>query len=171
MKTNALIILTAAVLLTACSGNKAAKPAAAGDTVPAAAATTAAGGDTVAVDASGGDAANAANAMNRTIYFDFDSSDIRPEFTSVLAEQAKALTRNASVRVRLEGNTDERGSPEYNVGLGERRAQAVRRALLLQGVAEAQLTTVSYGEERPAVGGSTEASWAKNRRVEIVHLN
>jgi len=73
--------------------------------------------------------------------------------------------------VRLEGSTDERGSREYNIGLGERRAQAVRRALLLQGVAESQITTVSYGEERPAVTGHSEDAWAKNRRVEIVYLN
>ena len=68
-------------------------------------------------------------------------------------------------------HTDERGSREYNIGLGERRAQAVRRALLLQGVAEAQISTVSYGEERPAVAGHDEAAWSKNRRVEIVYLD
>ena len=73
-------------------------------------------------------------------------------------------------KVRLEGHTDERGSREYNIGLGERRAQAVRRALLLQGATDAQLSTVSYGEERPAVAGHDEAAWAKNRRVEIVYL-
>jgi peptidoglycan-associated lipoprotein len=72
--------------------------------------------------------------------------------------------------VRLEGNTDERGSREYNIGLGDRRAQSVRRALLLQGVSEGQLTIVSYGEERPADPGHDEAAWAKNRRVEIVYL-
>jgi peptidoglycan-associated lipoprotein len=71
--------------------------------------------------------------------------------------------------VRLEGHTDERGSREYNIGLGERRAQTVRRALLVQGVAEAQITTVSYGEERPAVAGSDEAAFAQNRRVEFVY--
>ncbi len=76
-----------------------------------------------------------------------------------------------AIRVRLEGNTDERGSREYNIGLGERRAQAVRRALMLQGVADAQITTVSYGEERPAVTGHTEEAWSRNRRVDIVYLN
>ncbi len=74
-----------------------------------------------------------------------------------------------TARVRLEGHTDERGSREYNIGLGERRAQAVRRALLLQGVAEAQITTVSYGEERPAAEGNDEAAYAQNRRVELVY--
>jgi len=71
--------------------------------------------------------------------------------------------------VRLEGNTDERGSREYNIGLGERRAQSVRRALMLQGASASQLTTVSYGEERPTATGSTEDAWRLNRRVELVY--
>jgi peptidoglycan-associated lipoprotein len=106
----------------------------------------------------------------RTIYFDFDSSEIKGEGTDVVAAHAKYLAANAATRVRLEGHTDERGSREYNIGLGERRAQAVRRALLLQGAADRQISTVSYGEERPAVPGHDEAAWAKNRRVEIVYL-
>jgi len=106
----------------------------------------------------------------RTIYFDFDSSEIRGEGTDIVAAHAKYLAQRAGQKIRLEGHTDERGSREYNIGLGERRAQAVRRALLLQGATEAQLSTVSYGEERPAAAGSDEAAWAKNRRVEIVYL-
>jgi peptidoglycan-associated lipoprotein len=121
-------------------------------------------------DAQGG-GASAPGGAARLIYFDFDSSEIRPEFVSVIAAHAHALARNASVRVRLEGHTDERGSPEYNIGLGERRAQAVRRALMLQGVTDAQVATVSYGEERPAVAGQGEEAWAKNRRVEFIYLN
>ena len=106
----------------------------------------------------------------RIIYFDFDSSDIKGEGTDVVAAHAKYLASHAGTRVRLEGNTDARGSREYNIGLGERRAQAVRRALLLQGATESQLATVSYGAERPAVAGNDEAAWSKNRRVEIVYL-
>jgi len=109
--------------------------------------------------------------IERILYFDFDSSEIKPEYVATLAAHARTLSGNASIRVRLEGHTDERGSPEYNIGLGERRAQAVRRALLLQGVGEGQVGTVSYGEERPAVPGQTEEAWTKNRRVEIVYLN
>ena len=105
------------------------------------------------------------------IYFDFDKADIRPEYTEVLAAHARRLAGNPNLKARLEGHTDERGSREYNIGLGERRAQSVRRALLLQSVDDGQLTTVSYGEERPAVDGHDEASWAKNRRVEIVYSN
>jgi peptidoglycan-associated lipoprotein len=106
----------------------------------------------------------------RIVYFDFDSSEIKGEGTDIVAAHAKYLAANPGTRVRLEGHTDERGSREYNIGLGERRAQSVRRALLLQGAADTQISTVSYGEERPAVPGHDEAAWAKNRRVEIVYL-
>src|ERR1700733_14854750 len=106
----------------------------------------------------------------RIIYFDFDSSEIKGEGPGVVAAHARYLGANSTVRVRLEGHTDERGSREYNIGLGERRAQAVRRALLLQGATETQLSTVSYGAERPAAAGHDETAWAKNRRVEVVYL-
>ncbi len=103
------------------------------------------------------------------IYFDFDRSDIRPEFAELIAAHGRHLAGTGSIRVRLQGHTDERGSREYNVALGERRAQAVRRALMLQGAGDVQLTTVSYGEERPAAEGSDESAYEKNRRVEIVY--
>jgi peptidoglycan-associated lipoprotein len=106
----------------------------------------------------------------RIVYFDFDKSDIRADSQAVVAAHAQYLAKNPAQKVRLEGHADERGSREYNIGLGERRAQAVRRALLLLGVAEVQLSTVSYGEERPAVAGSDEQAYALNRRVEIVYL-
>jgi peptidoglycan-associated lipoprotein len=139
---------------------------------------------TTGPEANGANAANAANGgadqetagpqagvlAKRTIYFDFDNSEIKGEGTDIVAAHAKYLAANPTARVRLEGNTDERGSREYNIGLGERRAQAVRRALLLQGASDAQLSTVSYGEERPAAAGHDETAWAKNRRVEIVYL-
>jgi len=135
-------------------------------------------------DTSGAEAANAGSAgsddeaagpqagllAKRVIYFDFDSSEIKAEGTEVVAAHAKYLASHSSARVRLEGNTDDRGSREYNIGLGERRAQAVKRALLLQGASESQLSTVSYGAERPAVVGNDESAWSKNRRVEIVYL-
>ena len=111
----------------------------------------------------------AAIQQKNVVYFDFDSSEIRSEYVPVVAAHAQYLVKYPTARVRLEGHTDERGSREYNIGLGERRAQTVRRALLAQGVAEAQITTVSYGEERPAVEGSDEAAFGQNRRVELVH--
>ena len=106
----------------------------------------------------------------RIVYFDFDRADIRADSQTVVAAHAAYLSKNPAQKVRLEGHADERGSREYNIGLGERRGQAVRRALLLQGVAEVQLSTVSYGEERPAAAGSDEQAYALNRRVEIVYL-
>jgi peptidoglycan-associated lipoprotein len=106
----------------------------------------------------------------RVIYFDFDSSEIRGEGAEIVSAHAKHITSTAGQRIRLEGHTDERGSREYNIGLGERRAQAVRRALMLQGASDNQLSTVSYGEERPAAAGSEESTWGQNRRVEIVYL-
>jgi peptidoglycan-associated lipoprotein len=107
----------------------------------------------------------------RVLYFDFDSSEIRAEYVDVIAAHGRFLSAHPAVRVRLEGHTDERGSREYNIGLAERRAQTVRRALALQGVQESQISTVSYGEERPAAAGSDEKAWALNRRVEIVYIN
>ncbi|MCC5867652.1 MAG: peptidoglycan-associated lipoprotein Pal [Gammaproteobacteria bacterium] len=106
---------------------------------------------------------------NMVIYFDFDRDAIRSEFTPTLDAHARFLMENPRRRVRLEGHTDERGSREYNIGLGERRALSVRRYMLLQGVSADQLTTVSYGEERPAELGSGESVWARNRRVELVY--
>jgi len=103
------------------------------------------------------------------VYFDYDSSEIPQEYLAVVSANAGYLVKYPTARVRLEGNTDERGSREYNIGLGERRAQVVRRALMAQGVADAQMTTVSYGEERPAVEGHDEAAYSKNRRVEFVY--
>ena len=103
------------------------------------------------------------------IYFEFDRSEVRPEFAELINAHARHLARNGATRVRLEGHTDERGSREYNIALGERRAQAVRLALKLQGAGDGQMTTVSYGEERPAAEGSDEAAYEKNRRVEIVY--
>ena len=105
----------------------------------------------------------------RVIYFEFDSSEIRSEFRPVLRAHAEYLAANPTLSLTLEGHADERGSREYNIGLGERRAQAVRQALMLQGVNSVQITTVSYGEERPADSRSFEDAWAKNRRVEIAY--
>jgi peptidoglycan-associated lipoprotein len=109
-------------------------------------------------------------ALGLVIYFDYDKAEIKSEYVSVIAANAKFLNGNVSRKIRLEGHTDERGSREYNIGLGERRAQQVRRALMLQGVTEAQITTVSYGEERPAASGSDEDAYTKNRRVEMSYF-
>jgi len=167
-----LTMLSATLLLVGCPKRDQVKEAPPASTEGGAATTPGAEG-TVGTGTAGQDEAarEAARLNERIIYFDFDNADIRPEFRDTIAAHAKRLAGNTSLKIRLEGHTDERGSREYNVGLGERRAQSVRRALMLLGVGEAQITTVSYGEERPAVQGDDEAAWAKNRRVEIVNLN
>jgi len=105
-------------------------------------------------------------SLGTVIYFDFDSSEVRAEDQDLVAAHAIGLT-SGSASVRLEGHADERGSREYNIGLGERRAQAVRQMLMIQGVSVGQIQTVSFGEERAASMGSSESDYAQNRRVEI----
>ncbi|NND59206.1 MAG: peptidoglycan-associated lipoprotein Pal [Gammaproteobacteria bacterium] len=105
----------------------------------------------------------------RTLYFDYDEFEIKPDYMDVLAAHASNLADDRSQRIVIEGHCDERGSREYNIGLGERRAQAVRRVLMLQGVSASQIQTISYGEERPAAPGHNEQAWARNRRAEIVY--
>lgn len=117
-----------------------------------------------AVDYDGGE-------LPSIIYFDFDSSEVRSADTNIVSRHAVQLAGNPGARVRLEGHADERGSREYNIGLGERRAQAVRRLLLIQGAGTAQISTVSFGEERPQADGSDESAYELNRRVEIKYTN
>lgn len=107
----------------------------------------------------------------RTIYFEFDSSEVAAEDREVVAAHARYLSANPQQQVVLEGHADERGSREYNIGLGDRRAQSVRRMLEFQGVTPDQVRTVSYGEEKPAVEGHDEQAWRQNRRVEIVYMD
>jgi peptidoglycan-associated lipoprotein len=101
----------------------------------------------------------------RNIYFDFDKSDIRQEYIPMLRAHAGYLNDNRQANVTIEGHTDERGSREYNIALGERRANSVKRFLEAEGVDPAQISTVSYGEERPEALGHDEAAWAQNRRA------
>ncbi|MDH3713260.1 MAG: peptidoglycan-associated lipoprotein Pal [Gammaproteobacteria bacterium] len=105
----------------------------------------------------------------KIVYFDFDQSVIREEFVDVIAAHGRYLATYPDVNVRLEGHTDERGSREYNIALGERRSVSVRRQLLLQGVDANQMEVISYGEELPAALGHDEEAWGQNRRVEIVY--
>ncbi len=109
----------------------------------------------------------AMRATARVVYFDYDSYVIRPEFQSTVEAHAKYIRADKSRKVVLEGHTDERGGREYNLALGQKRAEAVRKALSLLGVAEAQLEAVSFGKEKPAAQGSTETAMEQNRRAEI----
>jgi len=105
----------------------------------------------------------------RVVYFDLDQDALKPEFQAIMGCHAKYLRDRPSSRITLEGHADERGSREYNLGLGERRGNAVNSALQANGGSASQLTVVSYGEERPVCTDSSESCWSQNRRVEIVY--
>lgn len=103
----------------------------------------------------------------RSIYFDYDSNMVKDEYKPVISAHAKYLSQNRSRRVRIEGNTDERGSREYNLALGQRRADAVKQMLELLGASGSQIETLSFGEEKPKSPGNDEAAWQENRRADI----
>ena len=105
----------------------------------------------------------------REIFYDYDSFTVRDEYKPLLEAHAAYLKQNRNARIKVEGNTDERGSREYNLALGQRRADAVRRSLVLLGVSETQIETVSFGEEKPAATGSSEESWRANRRADLAY--
>lgn len=105
--------------------------------------------------------------VGKSIYFDYDSFVIKDEYKNLVDAHAKFLRANPARKVTLEGNTDERGGSEYNLALGQKRSDAVRRAMALLGVPEAQLEATSFGKEKPKAQGSNEAAWAENRRVDF----
>ncbi len=108
------------------------------------------------------------NPLSRsTIYFMLDSSEVQPDFIQVINAHAKYLVAHPNQKLTLEGHADERGSPEYNIALGDQRAKAVAGMMKAQGVSDGQLTLISYGEEKPAVFGSDESSYERNRRAEL----
>ncbi|MHB1869304.1 MAG: peptidoglycan-associated lipoprotein Pal [Steroidobacteraceae bacterium] len=171
-----VMVLTAALGLAACA-SKPVKPAASQSSGAAGAGAESAGAGAGA-NAGEGSLGNQQSVpgpqqgllADRTIHFSFNSAVIEGRGIQIVAAHAKYLSDHPNARVRLEGNTDDRGSPEYNIGLGMRRAQSVRQAMLLQGVSPNQITVVSYGEERPVDPANNPVAWAKNRRVDIVYL-
>lgn len=122
----------------------------------------------VSADSAAGQVAGPAGVA-RLVYFDYDSVAIKPEFQGLIEGHARFLRANPSRRIAIEGHTDERGGREYNLALGQRRSEAVRRALGLLGVADNQVEAVSFGKEKPAATGADESTWAKNRRAEITY--
>lgn len=116
----------------------------------------------------GGRADSARDLAFSTVYFDYDKSDIRSDQTGTLNSNGDLLNRWKTIAVRVEGHCDERGSNEYNIALGQRRADSVKRYLVDYGIPESRVTTISYGEERPATDGHDEAAWSQNRRAEFV---
>ena len=146
-------------------------PAAVEDRAAGADTTGASGAWSEAASKYSGDPLNDPDSLlsKRTILFAFDSAEIAAEYRDVVAAHAEYLAGNPSVTVTLEGHADERGSREYNIGLGERRAKSVQDLLSVQGAASGQTQTISYGEERPVVMGHDESAWSQNRRVELVY--
>ena len=123
--------------------------------------------DLAAQNAAAAAAAAAAVSAQRVVYFDFDSFSIKDEFKPAIDGHAKLLSSNRTKRIKIEGHTDERGGSEYNLALGQKRAEAVAKSLELLGVADQQVEAVSFGKERPAAVGHDEDAWAKNRRAEL----
>jgi len=119
------------------------------------------------VDLTGSSGANAVGNLARVIYFDYDSFVVKDEFRPAVEGHAKLLSADRKKKLSVEGHTDERGGREYNLALGQKRAESVAKALTLLGVTDSQVEAVSFGKERPAVTGSDEAAFAKNRRAEL----
>jgi len=165
------IVLSAAMLLAACSSTKLDDKAAPVESR----ATTGAndGADPRAVNPvnAGSDPLNDPQGIlsKRSVYFDYDSYSVKEEFRSVVEAHAKYLNSHKDRKVIIQGNTDDRGGTEYNLALGQKRAEAVRKALVLLGVSDAQVEAVSFGKEKPKALGSDEAAWAENRRADIAY--
>jgi peptidoglycan-associated lipoprotein len=132
------------------AGNQAATPGAAGGSQPAS-------------------AAGVAMPSGRSVYYDFDKSDLRTDSRALIEANARYLREHPSTKVRIEGNADERGSAEYNLALGQRRAENVEKTLKLLGVQDSRMEAISYGKEKPRKTGRDEASWAENRRSDLVY--
>jgi peptidoglycan-associated lipoprotein len=161
------------VLLAACSSTPVQQPAPATQAAAPAPAQPAAPAQGTAAPAPAALAAhldpNSPVYRNRSVFFEFDDSTIRQQDRPVIEIQGQYLASHPDLHVRVEGNTDERGSSEYNLALGQRRAQAVVGALQVYGVKPAQMEAVSFGKEKPRATGHDEASWAQNRRADVVY--
>ena len=170
-KTLALFVAAAALLMAGCASkvpladDKGVPVETRTGTTPGAGAGGAGAGQTAVTTVNAG--STAAASAPRIVYFDFDSYTIKDEYRGLIETNAKALAAAKAKRVTIEGHTDERGGREYNLALGQKRAETVARAMALLGVSADQVEAVSFGKERPAAQGSDEAAWAKNRRAEI----
>lgn len=167
--------ISGAVLLAACSSTPTSKETTATTVKAKPAEVAAKPADPRAVGTVNAASASTASAgandsiKNRSVYFDFDSYVLKPEFTPAITENSKYLTSAKSATVVIQGNTDERGGSEYNLALGQKRAEAVRKALVAMGVPSSHVEAISFGKEKPKATGSNEAAWAENRRADIVH--
>ena len=174
---NALIGIGLAILLAACASKEPAPTAKVEDRTPVTSTDTSTTPKTTStqnipppIGKQGNELTNPNNILSkRVIYFDFDTDAVKPEFASLIQAHASYLMQNRNRKVRLEGHADERGSREYNMALGQRRSDAVRKAATILGVSNSSIEAISYGEDKPKATGHDEASWAQNRRVEIVY--
>lgn len=156
---NAVAVAVAVAALAGCSSNKNADNSGAN--------ANAAPIDTSASSSGLNDGAGDLAGLTRVYYFDFDKADLRPDSQAAL-DRSIAVLKSGSQRIRLEGNCDERGTREYNMALGERRANSVANYMIVNGIARDRIETVSYGEEKPAAPGHDESAWSQNRRVELL---
>ena len=171
MKTNSAMIVLACLLISACaSAPKVATAPSPSDTATGSAATeTASTSPITSSEVSSADLAEQLQEMQKnSVYFDFGEFAVKPEYHKVIKQQAGFMTAHGSAVVTLEGNTDERGSSEYNIALGEKRADAVRKSLEVLGVPSGQIKTASFGEERPKLACHEEQCWKENRRVDFI---
>ena len=172
VKTNILLAACAVALLSACS-TPAPVVAPAPAPEPVAAAPAPAAPAPVAAPAAAALPAyldpNSSIYKNRSVYFDFDKYTVKPEFDAVIADHGKFLAANPNVSIKVEGNTDDQGSAEYNLALGQKRAQAVITALKTQGVQDSQMEAVSFGKEKPKAAGTDDAARAQNRRADLAY--
>ncbi|MFZ6646721.1 peptidoglycan-associated lipoprotein Pal [Undibacterium sp. TJN25] len=173
LSTTLVLLISSALLLAACSSpvkleDKPAVEDKSATTAPPPADTTR---QVSTVDTGSMDPLNDPKGIlaKRSVYFDYDSYVVKDEFKPVVEAHAKYLVANKGRKILIQGNTDERGGREYNLALGQKRAEAVRKALALLGVPESQVEAVSLGKEKPKATGSDEASWAENRRSDIVY--
>lgn len=172
--TTSALIITSTLLFTACSTTPTTEekaPAAdtAKTTAPAAAAQPAAAAPAAAPAAKPVDLSTTVTPIKRNVFFDYDSFAIKPEYNPVIEAHAKYLVANPGKKATIQGNADERGGSEYNLALGQKRAEAERKSLELLGVPTSQLEAVSFGKEKPRSHGHNEAAWADNRRADIVY--
>lgn len=171
-----LVSIIAFALLGACStvklNDKAAPVEDRNSSAPAPAPSTAnSGGDTSAASAGAVDPLNDPSNIlyKRSVYFDYDQYSVKEEYRALVEAHGKFLAANPNRKVTIQGNTDERGGSEYNLALGQKRAEAVRRAMALAGARDSQMEAVSFGKEKPKASGSDEAAWAENRRADIAY--
>ncbi len=169
-------IAALAALLSACSTVKLDEPAAVEDrggskSAPATSSSSSTGAGDTGKSAKVTDPLDDPNSVlaQRSVYFDLDKYDVKVEFTSLIEAHGKYLASHPNRKVVIQGNTDERGGSEYNLALGQKRAEAVRRALLAAGAKDSQLEAVSFGKEKPKATGSNEAAWAENRRADLAY--